>query len=238
MKLYAYCLADDVDVLENSAQGISGAPVRLLTCEGFSVLVSDLDADVVQVTGENALAHAAVIRSILDRTTPLPFRFGTLVTEQQLVNYLSARKPALETKLAEVRGCVEMSVKIIRDPVAHGSEPAENVNQGTGTSFLAQKRREILGGEQSAAEASTISTWLHDQISGLIRAEQVTLRPSEKLVLAAAHLVERSKIKNYRQTMAETCQSRPELHFLLSGPWPPYSFANIELEFKTQFGVS
>jgi hypothetical protein len=131
-----------------------------------------------------------------------------------------------------------MSVKIIRDPVAHGSEPAENVHQGTGTSFLAQKRREILGGEQSAAEASTISTWLHDQISGLIRAEQVTLRPSEKLVLAAAHLVERSKIKNYRQTMAETCQSRPELHFLLSGPWPPYSFANIELEFKTQFGVS
>ena len=238
MKLYAYCLADDIDVLEEPASGISGAPVRLLKTEGFSVLVSDLDADVVQVTRENALAHAAVVRSILDRTTPLPFRFGTLVTEQQLVNYLSARKPALETKLAEVRGCVEMSVKIIREPAAHESEPGENINQGAGTSFLAQKRREILGGEQSAAQATTISTWLHEQISSLIRAEQVTLRPTEKLVLAAAHLVERAKVKKYRENMAEACQSRPDLHFLLSGPWPPYSFANIELEFKTQFGVS
>jgi len=31
---------------------------------------------------------------------------------------------------------------------------------------------------------------------------------------------------------------RPELHFLTSGPWPPYTFANIDLEFETQFGVS
>jgi hypothetical protein len=96
----------------------------------------------------------------------------------------------------------------------------------------------MLGGEQSAAQATTISTWLHDQISSLIRAEQVTLRPTEKLVLAVAHLVERAKVKKYRENMAEACQSRPDLHFLLSGPWPPYSFANIELEFKTQFGVS
>ena len=164
MKLYAYCLAADIEVLDNPAPGISGAPVRLLKTEGFSVLISDLEADVVQVTRENALAHAAVVRSILDRTTPLPFRFGTLVTEQQLVNYVSARKPALETKLAEVRGCVEMSVKIIRPPSAPEPEPTEDIHQGAGTSFLAQKRREILGGEQSAAEASTISTWLHNRI--------------------------------------------------------------------------
>jgi gas vesicle protein GvpL/GvpF len=238
MKLYAYCLADDIDVLEDPAPGISGTPVRLLKTEGFSVLASDLDADMVQVTPENALAHAAVVRSILDRTTPLPFRFGTLVTEQQLVSYLSARKRALETKLAEVRGCVEMSVKIIRPSSAPESEANDQTNQGAGTSFLAQKRREILGGEQSAADASTISAWLHDQISGLIREEQVTLRPTEKLVLTAAHLVERAKVKKYRENMAEACQSRPDLHFLSSGPWPPYSFANIELEFKTQFGVS
>jgi hypothetical protein len=238
MKLYVYCLADDIEALDDPAPGISGAPVRLLKTHDFSVLVSDPDADVVQVTRENALAHAAVVRSILDRTTPLPFRFGTLVTEQQLVNFLSARKPALETKLAQVRGCVEMSVKIIQEPAAQESAPDENVNQGVGTSFLAQKRREILGGEQSAAEATRISTWLHDKISGLIRAEQVTLRPTEKLILAAAHLVERAKVKKYRENMAEACQSRPDLLFLLSGPWPPYSFANIELEFKTQFGVS
>jgi hypothetical protein len=124
MKLHVYCVAEHIDVLDDPARGISGAPVRLLKTQNLSVLVSDLDADVVPVTRENALAHAAVVRSILNHTTPLPFRFGTLVTEQQLENYLSSRKPALETKLAQVRGCVEMSVKIISKPADHEPQPS------------------------------------------------------------------------------------------------------------------
>ena len=72
----------------------------------------------------------------------------------------------------------------------------------------------------------------------LVRDEHVTVRPSERLLLAAAHLVERVNIQKYRARVAEARQNRPELHFLVSGPWPPYTFANIELEFKTQFGVS
>src|SRR5262249_53062339 len=142
MKLYAYCLAEDLDT-DGSISGISGAPVRLLKIDSLAVLVSDTDIDAVPVTKENALTHAAVVRSILDQTTPLPFRFGTLVTEQQLRNYISAHKPALEQKLTHVRGCVEMSVKIIWDlPNGKNSEAPNAEPQLTGTTFLAEKRRE------------------------------------------------------------------------------------------------
>jgi hypothetical protein len=240
MKLYVYCLAEGVDDMESPVAGVSGAPVRSLKIEDLHILVSDNDMDPVPVTRENALAHAAVVRSVLDRTTPLPFRFGTLVTEEQLRNYVATRKSALDAKLATVRGCIEMSVKIIRE-ISEDNQPEQSdrtPGQGAGAAFLAEKRRAILGDERRSAQAEEISTWLHQSVSGLTRDEQVTVRPSDKLVLAAAHLVERSKIKEYRQIMTEARKQRPELHFLLSGPWPPYSFANIELEFKTQFGVS
>jgi len=238
MKLYAYCLVEDLDALDAATRGISGAAVRLLHIDEFAVLTSNFDDDTVAVTRENALDHAAVVRSVLDRTTPLPFRFGTLVTEQQLRNYISARKPALQTRLTLVRGCVEMSVKIIREHITENNLPAVPGEITSGTSFLEEKRREILGTEANAAEAREISTWLHEQVANLARDEQVTLRSSEKLVVAAAHLVERDKIPQYKETMTIARENRPELHFLLSGPWPPYSFANIELEFKSQFGVS
>jgi hypothetical protein len=239
MKLYAYCLAEGIDVLEQPVLGISNAPVHVLKTETLSVLVSDVNDEPLPVTRENALAHAAVVRSILDRTTPLPFRFGTIVTEQQLRNYLAAKKPAIETKLAQVRGCVEMSVKIIwENKSPKTSDTDEDSNSGPGTSFLAEKRREILGDERRAAEVEKIAGWLHEQVADFIRSEQVTLRPEASLVLAAAHLVERAHIPQYREKVAEARQKRPELHFLFSGPWPPYSFANIELEFKSQFGVS
>jgi hypothetical protein len=242
MKLYVYCLAEGIDVLEGPTLGISGASVRVLKTENLSVLVSDLDADSVLVTRENALTHAAVVRSVLDYSTPLPFRFGTVVTEQQLQSYVSTHKTTLESKLESVRGCVEMSVKIIwENPVAQQPESQDRTQaseQGAGTTFLAEKRQRILGDEHRAAEASKISTWLHETLRDLIGDEQVTLRPAERLVLSAAHLIERGKIGQYRERVAEMCQNRPDLHFLSSGPWPPYSFANIGLEFKTQIGVS
>ena len=241
MKLYAYCLVDDIDTLDVRRPGISGAAVRVLKIEDLSVLVSDSQSDAVPVTRENALDHAAIVRSVLDRTTPLPFRFGTLVTEQQLRNYVSARKPALQTKLAHVRGCVEMSVKIIWEVSAANNAhepPAPATKQGAGATFLAEKRREILGDERRSEEAAEISAWLRQAVSGLTRDELVTVRPSEKLVLSAAHLVERANLRIYREKVSAARENRPELRFLLSGPWPPYSFANIELEFKTQFGVS
>ena len=247
MKLYVYCLLEGVAHLDQLPLGISNAPVRLFPIGDLALLVSDIDNDAVAITRETALAHAAVVRSVLDRTTPLPFRFGTLVTEQQLRSYISARQPALENNLALVRGCVEMSVKIIWN-VSNNHEPEQQLSddkQGAGARFLKEKRREILGNEQRSVEATEISGWLHESIGELIRNEQVALRPSEKLVLAAAHLVERHKVRQYREKMAEARASRPDLHFLLSGPWPPYTFAdfergfnNIELEFKTRFGVS
>jgi Gas vesicle synthesis protein GvpL/GvpF len=237
MKLYAYCLAEDFDTPDHSPPGIDEAPVKLLKIENLALLISETDLDAVPVTKENALAHAAVVRSILDQTTPLPFRFGTLVTEQQLSNYISARKPALEKKLAHVRGCVEMSVKIIWE-VPSRKSIANAGPQGAGTTFLAEKQREIFGGEQRAKQAAEISDWLREGVSGLTRDEQVTVRPSERLLLSAAHLVERVNIEQYRAQLGEARKNRPELHFLVSGPWPPYSFANIELEFPMQFGVS
>ena len=242
MKLYAYCLAEGLDRLADSPSGISGATVSLLTIEDLGVLVSNSEMDAVPVTRENALVHAAVVRSVLDRTTPLPFRFGTLIAEQQLRNYITARKEAIKTKLTHVRGCVEMNVKIIqqssKDQDARQTEHEPAVSRGPGTAFLAQKRREIIGDERRAAQAAELSTVVREILHGLIRDEQVVLRPSERLVLAAAHLVERAGVQPYRARMAEAFKQRPELHFLVSGPWPPYSFANIELEFPTQFGVT
>ena len=238
MKLYVYCLVEGIHELKQSVRGISGATVTLLKTEGIAALVSDFNTDAVPVTRENAIVHAAVVRSVLDVTTPLPFRFGTLVTEPQLRSYLSARKPALETNLALVRGCVEMSVKIIWEVARDKEEEPQASGQGAGATFLAAKRREILGSEVRAAQAKEISTWLHESISGLIRSENLNIQSSERLFLAAAHLVERANLEQYRQKVAEAREARSELHFLLSGPWPPYSFANIELEFKTQFGVS
>lgn len=240
MKLYAYCLAEKIDALPAPVIGISGARVDLLRLEDFSVLVSEFDADSAPpVTRENVLAHDAVVRSVLSVTTPLPFRFGTVQTKTQLGSYIKTHRTALEAKLAAVHGCVEMSVKIIskanQSDLNTSSERAED---GPGARFLNEKRREILGGERRAKEAREVAAWLEEQLGTFVRQQEISLCPTEKLIVAAAHLIARDQVAKYRDRLTSARNLRRELHFLVSGPWPPYTFSNIELEFKTRFGVS
>jgi gas vesicle protein GvpL/GvpF len=226
MKLYVYCLAENIEPPTKPA-GISGARVDVLDVEGFSLLVSEFEGDKVSVTRENALAHAAVVSSILNKTTPLPFRFGTVADEQQLRGYIASHRTALNEKLAHVRGAVEMSVKIIWNPDNNVDSSAD----GPGARFLKAK-------QLRAARAKEVAVWLRERAGALVRDEVLTLSPTEKLILAAAHLVDRAAVAEYRGQLTEARKMRPELHFLVSGPWPPYSFSNIDLEFKTRFGVS
>jgi len=236
MKLYCYCLCADLDTFDNSVSGVSGAPVRVLRIEEISVLVSDCET--VAATRENMLAHAAVVRSAFTRTTPLPFRFGTLATEQQLRSFITTNKRALANKLAYLRGCVEMDLKTTWQS-SNSSPPKPNPASGPGTAFLMEKRRELLGDEQAAAHRAELSDLFRAELGSLIKEEKIGLQPPEKTVpIKVFHLVESARIQEYRDKVQELREKRPELQLEVSGPWPPYSFANIELEFGSQFGVS
>ena len=238
MKLYVYCLVDNTQALPESLHGILGVLVRRLEIGDFSFLVSDFSDQPISVTRGNALAHAAVIQSVLKKTTPLPFRFGTRVSEQQLENYVSARSEALRSKLEQVRACVEMNVKIISDHAWMGEPSAGGTEEKPGTAFLAEKRREILGSEARAAEAKQVAEWLQAEVATVAKQTQFQTTPTEKMLVTAAHLINRERLDEFRMRVTEARHERPDLHFLLSGPWAPYSFANMDLEFKTHFGVS
>jgi len=241
MKVYVYCLAEGVDRLNKTPRGISGLPVRIAKFEDLSALVSVCRSDAFKVTRKNALAHHEVVRSITRQTTPLPARFGTLVTVQQLSNYVSTHRQAIKAKLAHVRGGVEMNVRMIGSlAVADMSQESKNENvQGPGTAFLLEKQREILREQAGLAYKKQLSAWLREKLGDLIKEEKISLAPSQTVVLARAdHLIERQNVEEYRTKMARAVEERPEIRFMVSGPWPPYSFANIELEFSSQFGVS
>jgi hypothetical protein len=239
MKLYAYCLVeglDTLDVTDVQVRGIEGAAVRLLKIDEFGVLVSDGES--FPLTRESAIAHDTVVRSIFDRTTLLPFRFGSVVSEQQLRHYLATYKPALKKSFAHVRDCVQMDLRIIwQRSKTDGDETPEK--QGPGTAFLEKKRRELLGDEGHVTQKAEVSDLLRKELGDVIQDQEIALRPLQTAVLVTVfHLVEGANIQRYQEIVQEIRNNRPDLRIRMSGPWPPYSFANIELEFKSQFGVS
>jgi hypothetical protein len=95
-----------------------------------------------------------------------------------------------------------------------------------------------LGNDRLEQEARELEAWLADGLKDVVREEQITIEPTQRLVLSASYLVERARLTDYRRELGRLQAERTNLHFLSSGPWPPYTFANIDLEFGTHFGVS
>jgi len=141
-------------------------------------------------------------------------------------------------RLLTVQNCVELSVKIIwsnwserrQTRLQSSSQPDES---GPGSSFLKSKREELFGNQELGEQAKEISEWLGDRLKRFVRQQKISVEPQQKLVLSSSYLVGRDFETGFRSELEALRAERPELHFLVSGPWPPYTFANIDLEFKT-----
>jgi hypothetical protein len=242
MKLYAYAVVKSTFQLSDTI-GLANQRVYSIGCGRLAAVVSDFDSDAVPITKDNVLTHQRVVTTVLEQSTPLPFRFGTVVGEQQLISYLGSREAALIKNLELVDGCVEMSIKVIWQNSSTADLPRKNppenrVSESGGAEFLRSKAQKIKGDEELLRRANGISSWLKDRVGREVRDARFEVNPSQRLVLTAACLVERSRLDSYRVALERSREERLDLHFLTSGPWPPYTFANIDLEFESHFGVS
>lgn len=238
MALYTYCLGNEAMTPQlEEVTGVAGAVARVLQCGEISVVVSDFEGEAVSVKRENVFAHERVIQHVLRYTTPLPFRFGTLASAERLETFVAANRDALVKSLEHVRDSVEMSVKVIWDTEearrAVGAEQAseerepEHLELGEGAAYLAAKRLEILEDERLKERAEEVATWLAERVGPAASDRAMHIHPDGSLVIRAAFLVRRESLNDYQKRVEAARRMRAGLRFLTSGPWPPYSFSNI-----------
>ena len=99
MKLYAYCVVKSDASQSIDMRGLADSAVYSIGAREVAAIVSDFDGDAMPVSRDNILAHQKVVKNVLEKTTPLPFRFGTIVTKAALTSYLEARHDALRQNL-------------------------------------------------------------------------------------------------------------------------------------------
>jgi hypothetical protein len=228
--LYAYCLSDDLKAEQvTGAAGVEGATVRVIDIENIKAVVSELGSRRAELTRQNVAAHEAVIRKALSEITPLPFRFGCVVTAEELEEYIRSNARSLAERLESVRGAIEMSVKVLWGAEADSrtvdeAGALESHARGPGAAFLESKRRQLKRAADMKARAEGVAGWLAAEIGDAARESNIEIAPGRAMALRAAHLVARSRLNEYRARLDEARRARPDLRFLTSGPWPPYSF--------------
>jgi hypothetical protein len=177
---------------------------------------------------EKARVHEAVLQSFVGVVPVLPLRFGAIYHDLADVRrLLTERADHFGVVLERVRGRVELGVKVWFDPTRVAQPPA-----ATGREYLQRRRDEL----SSARDAASLAASAHERLAAL--AEGAVLnRPQpreltgrdEQMVLNAAYLVPETGDDFAREVGRLGDESAAAgLTFELTGPWPPYNFAEVE----------
>jgi hypothetical protein len=221
--------------------GVEGCPVGLVAAGGLAAASSAAPAAGVAPTIAHVAAYSRVIEALHKVCTVLPFRYGHwLDGEAPIVELLRAHESEFRASLALVEGCLEMGLRILVvcgdggvRPGPHADSPSVNHgatnNMGTpasGKAYLAD-RKVYYAWTQSADETATAADGrARRAFDGLyVKSCEDRRAVSEgRTLVSLSLLVRREHVERFRDAF-RGFPERDRQRVLLSGPWPPYSFA-------------
>lgn len=225
MGLYAYCVVPAAHRPPSGLVGITGAPVELLQLTALGVWISPMERP--QVSVEAVQAHNRVVEvAITEQVTPVPLRFGQWLGDAPgLIAAISEQSAQYGDRLRRFAGCLEFGLRVI-DPTA--VEEAQEVRSSTVTSgraYMQALRESSKLSDQKKEFADSVGARVRELMQDVVREERVEAASTRHAVLTLAHLVSRDRFDEYRERARQIRSIFPALRLLLSGPWPPYSFA-------------
>ena len=200
-----------------SVGGIGHGSLRAVELEqGIDAVVSDT-ADAAPQNEEAILAHAQVVQALGEANDAvLPARFATGVeSDDALRAGVAGKREQIVAALERVDGCVELGVRVLRPDGGADSRPT------TGAEYM-RRRLEQVG------RAQALGRDIHQTLAGLARESTSRVVARDDLVLTAAYLLPRATVEQFRSALQVVEAEHRDVTLVLTGPWPPYSFALLE----------
>ncbi|MER7014479.1 GvpL/GvpF family gas vesicle protein [Saccharopolyspora sp. NPDC000359] len=232
--------------------GVGGAAVRVVREAGLAALVSTVDAaefgeeplrtnlEDLQWLEATARAHNQVLLVAAPGAAVAPFGLATVYFDDDRVRALLAeRSPDFTEVLRTIEGRVEWGVKAYADldnPALRraGTSAVEEPAGGPGASYLRQLRERRDSRADAEGVAVELAGEVHDELSALAAASRVHPPQNRELagyaglmVLNCSYLVDEAAGEEFAAQVRALAGRNEALEVQLTGPWPPYSFAEI-----------
>lgn len=171
------------------------------------------------------LIHDELINGLLPACTPLPVKYATIMNDVgELEDLMLQNGEALESRVSFLQGKVEMGLRfgcLSRVPPGLDHQPWEGLGGMHRTNRLARHQFErFLAPHLSAAQR------VHDVLTALSFDATYEYRKSPWWFLSS-YLSEKSQVAEMRHAAHSLRRDFPDYAFVLSGPWAPFSFADL-----------
>jgi hypothetical protein len=159
--------------------------------------------------------HEHVVEAAMKSGPALPVRFGTTFDDEDaLRRELERHAERLRGQLEGLRGCVELAVRV---GVSDGDEPAARDGRSYLQTKLTRRRK------QQEIVRDTLAPLAEFAVQA--RSEEGR---SEREMVCASYLVPSDGVEGFAEQVRAVADRNPELWLSCTGPWPPYSFVELE----------
>jgi hypothetical protein len=200
------------------------------SAQGLAILHVQAPPDALSPGLETIEAYASTVASLHARETILPLRFGSL--HESLASFddwLRVRSEEWQALLDEVEGCDEVGLRVLLDPGEQAVRAAPRIaSDRPGTAYLHALKTRHDASNCFLEAASRMADLLQDALAGTFR--QSTIEnpgPGRERLLSLNYLVPRPSLVQFRKAF-EPFRGQNSARMLMTGPWPPYSFAGTK----------
>jgi hypothetical protein len=234
MAWYAYCITEQQAFQGNTRarrpflietmRGINGAQVLGYPSGDFAVIVSEYVPN-EKLNQQAVVEHGRVVSTCFERTTVLPFRFGTVFeNDDALRRSVRANRKQFLASVDRLRGKAEMHLKVV---VKDGSlREALNIAlpNTVGGAYLTVLREKASRQRERQTKVRALSTQVNKMFHPI--EEDICCRKNDagSMMLDIAHLIDHKSIEKYQNRFNSAASQLKGCELVLSGPWPPYHF--------------
>ena len=212
--IYLYAITRPGPVVPE-CQGLDDAPLAVARSSVVAGLYSSHERLECRPQPEALWRHEQVIEAAMDAGPALPARFGTTFADEHALHAALEREAArLAEQLGRLQGCVELAVRVA---VPDSPEPVP----ANGRAYVEAKLSRLHRHEAIAAQTLAPLTEL------AMRARTDEGR-AEREEICASYLVRRDWVERFAEQVGMLAAQNPDLALSCTGPWPPYSFVELE----------
>ena len=199
MAWYAYCIGEKTAFPElarhrkpvpmESVFGVSGNQVFLYPASDLAVIVSEHNP-AETLNQKSGVDHARVIADCFQHSTVLPFRFGTVFSDDDMLRKsIRSNQRQFLGNIDKLRGKTEMHLKVFVDDCCAKELERHLPKEGVGREYLSNLRENAARQRERQTRARAVSFQMHRLFMPLDEEVSCRLLEGGKMVLDIAHLI-------------------------------------------------
>ena len=234
-----------LNVLLSEIKGIVGAELVAVSFDQISAVISNIEKADLVANQVNAFAFAHVIESLEQQYPLLPMRFGSVMeSTDSILKMLEKNYPEFRNNLQKVENKSEFGLKIFCDTeklkadLSSTSDAISKSSQKPATENKDSIYREYINQKLKVHRLEEMMMVYIDSIIAEFTGFLVKLEAEKKIkkmtnattIIDAVFLLEKDKKADLVRSIKELQNQHSGLNYTLTGPWPPYSFVDINLK--------